>query len=188
MEINNSYCKFISNLPENNPHRIYHDTEYGFPANSDKELFERLILEINQAGLSWYIILKKRDSIKIAYSNFNIQKIAKYQENDIIKLLNNKKIIRNRLKINAIIYNANKIIDLQNRFGSFKNWLDLNCKLTLPLWIQLFKDNFKFTGKEITKEFLISTGYLEGAHTKKCNILEITTKAKAKWFKIKNEC
>ena len=186
METNHSYCKFTNKLSENNLHKIYHNTEYGFPVISDKELFGRLILEINQAGLSWDIILKKRNAIKKAYSNFNIQKVAKYQESDIEKLLNNKRIIRNRLKINAIIYNAKRIIDLQNKFGSFKKWLDNNSKLTLSLWITTFKKNFKFTGKEITKEFLISTGYVKGAHTSKCKIFRLTINAGAMWYKIKD--
>ena len=178
MENSNLYCEFVQNLPSDNVHRIYHDTEYGFPVNSDNELFGRLVLEINQAGLSWDIILKKKMSFKKAFSNFNIQKIARYNNNKISELMNNADIIRNKLKINAVIYNANQIMILQKKYGSFKNWLDQNSNLNLENWIKIFKINFKFTGKEITKEFLISTGYLDGAHHPKCQIYNLLIQKK----------
>ena len=100
----NSYCHYVSKLKANDPHRIYHDNFYGKEVHDDDELFGRLILEINQAGLSWTTILHKQDNIKKAYSNFNIKKISMYSNDDIESLLSNAGIIRNRLKINAIIY------------------------------------------------------------------------------------
>lgn len=174
-----SYCEFVEQLEESNVHRIYHDNQYGFPIDSDNELFGRLILEINQAGLSWTTILNKQQNFRKAYSAFDIKKIAKYSEKDIERLLNNAGIIRNKLKVNAAIYNAQQIIDIQKKLGSFKSWLDKNHPMKLEDWVKLFKKTFKFTGGEITKEFLISTGYLEGAHIKDCHIFhQISSRGK----------
>ena len=165
-----TYCDFVANLDKSNLHKIYHDKEYGFPIKDDNELFGRLILEINQAGLSWTTILKKKNNFRNAYSGFNIQKIAKYDEKDIKQLLNDSSIIRNKLKVNATIYNAQKVLLIQKELGSFRYWLEENRDKKLEEWIKLFKNTFKFTGGEITKEFLISTGILEGAHTENCSI------------------
>lgn len=165
-----TYCAFVQELPEDHVHRVYHDTEYGFPLHHDDELFGRLILEINQAGLSWTTILNKKDNFKKAYSNFSIEKIAHYGKYDIDRLLSDAGIIRNKLKIGAAIYNANQILRIQEECGSFKAWLDQNRGLTKPEWVKLFKKNFKFTGGEITGEFLMSTGYLPGAHHPNCPV------------------
>ncbi|MCA9383565.1 DNA-3-methyladenine glycosylase I [Candidatus Dojkabacteria bacterium] len=165
-----SYCEYVDSLPLDNVHKIYHDTQYGFPLDSDDELFGRLLLEINQAGLSWNTILNKQDNFRRAYSNYSIEKVASYNETEIARLLSDEGIIRNRLKINAAVHNAKVIIDLQNEFGSFKNWLDSQRDLNLEQWVKLFKKHFKFTGGEITKEFLMSTGYLTGAHIERCVI------------------
>lgn len=165
----NSYCHYVSKLKANDPHRIYHDNFYGKEVHDDNELFGRLILEINQAGLSWRTILHKQDSIKKAYSNFNIKKVSMYSNDDIESLLSNAGIIRHRLKINAIIFNANKIIKIQKDFGSFYLWLKKLKGKDIEHWVKIFKRNFKFTGPEITKEFLISTAFVEGAHVKSCH-------------------
>lgn len=170
MEKTSSYCEYVESLEKDNIHRVYHDTQYGFSINSDDELFCRLTLEINQAGLSWTTILNKQENFRKAYSNFDINAVAHYRQSDIERLLKNSGIIRNKLKINATIHNANKIIELQESFGSFKKWLAKNHALTLNEWVKLFKKNFKFTGGEITKEFLISTGYVKGAHITSCPI------------------
>ena len=174
MEKLSSYCEYVKNLPEDNIHRIYHDTQYGFKIDSDNELFGRLILEINQAGLSWTTILIKQDNFRKAFSNFDIKKIANYGKSDISRLLANSGIVRNKLKINAVIFNARKILELQKKYGSFKSWLKINndSNLSLTNWVVLFKENFKFTGNEITKEFLTSTGYIKGAHIETCSILD----------------
>ena len=169
-EFSKTYCDYVSKLDENNLHKIYHNEQYGFPIKDDNELFGRLILEINQAGLSWTTILMKQNNFRNAYSTFNIQKISRYNDEDIRRLLNDSSIIRNRLKINAIIYNAKKILVLQKEFSSFKSWLEVNRGKKLEDWVKLFKKIFKFTGGEITKEFLISTGFIEGAHIKDCPI------------------
>ena len=174
MEKPSSYCEYVKNLPEDNIHRIYHDTQYGFKIDSDNELFGRFILEINQAGLSWATILNKQDNFRTAFSNFDIKKIADYGKSDISRLLANSGIVRNKLKINAVIFNARKIVELQKEYGSFKSWLKIknDCNLNLTNWVALFKENFKFTGNEITKEFLTSTGYIKGAHIEACPILD----------------
>ena len=174
MEKPSSYCEYVKNLPEDNIHRVYHDTQYGFKIDSDNELFGRLILEINQAGLSWTTILNKQDNFRTAFSNFDIKKIADYGKSDISRLLANSGIVRNKLKINAVIFNARKIVELQKEYGSFKSWLKIknDYNLNLTNWVALFKENFKFTGNEITKEFLTSTGYIKGAHIETCPILD----------------
>ena len=174
MEKPSSYCEYVKNLPDDNIHRVYYDTQYGFKIDSDNELFGRLILEINQAGLSWTTILNKQDNFRTAFSNFDIKKIADYDKPDISRLLANSGIVRNKLKINAVIFNARKILELQKKYGSFKSWLKIknDSNLNLNDWVILFKENFKFTGNEITKEFLTSTGYIKGAHIETCPILD----------------
>lgn len=159
-------------------HRVYHDTAYGFPIDNDDELFERLMLEINQAGLSWTTILNKQENFKKAYKNFNIKKVAAFKEKDFERLINDPGIIRNRLKINAAIENAKTVLEIQREFGSFKKWLDHHHPKTKDEWIKLFKNIFKFTGGEIVNEFLTSTGYLPGAHIESCPVYKKMVKAK----------
>lgn len=180
-----TYCDAIKDFPLDNVHRKYHDQYYGFPIDSDNELFGRLILEINQAGLSWDTILKKEQNFRDAYDDFDMCKIANYDQEDIDRLLNDAGIIRNRLKINAVIYNAQQVLELQKEHGSFKAWLDKHHPLSLENWIKLFKKTFKFTGGEITNEFLMSTGYLEGAHERKCPVFDKIAKENPLWMKMK---
>lgn len=165
-----SYCEFVRDLPEGNVHRQYHDHHYGFPLTDDNELFGRLILEINQAGLSWELILKKAHNFRAAYANFDIDTVAGYTDEDRARLLQDAGIIRNKLKVNAAIHNAQQIQQLQAEFGSFKAWLDHHHPMPKTDWVKLFKKTFKFTGGEITGEFLISTGYLPGAHDMGCPV------------------
>ena len=182
MEKPSSYCQAVMLMEPNNPHGIYHDTQYGFPILDDDELFGRLILEINQAGLSWTTILNKQDNFRKAYHQFNIKKIAAYKEKDRVRLLEDAGIIRNRLKVDAVIHDANVILGLQKEHGSFKNWLDNQNPKTKAEWTNLFKKTFKFTGCEIVNEFLMSTGYLEGAHEKGCEIYNKVIESKPKWM------
>ncbi len=163
-----SYCNYVKNLPDDNVHKIYHDFHYGVEIEDDNQLFGRLILEINQAGLSWNTILNKQENFREAFDNYEIARIADYGEEKIEELLKNAGIIRNRLKINAVIYNARRVKEIQNEFGSFNNWLKSQNSLTLAEWVKLFKSNFKFVGGEIVNEFLMSTNYLPGAHTVEC--------------------
>lgn len=134
-----SYCEYVLTHPEDDFNRIYHDTQYGFPISEDHLLFERLMLEINQAGLSWITILKKADNFRRAYDKFDIDKVASYKKRDMTRLLSDAGIIRNRLKINAAIENARRIQSCRNEFGSFKGWLDAHTSLTLEEWTKLFK-------------------------------------------------
>ncbi len=169
-----SYCSYIRTLSGDSLslHKEYHDKHYGFPISDDNRLFERLMFEINQAGLNWILILKKQDNFRKAFDNFNIEKVASYGDTDFERLMNDKNIIRNRLKIRAAIDNARIIIGIQQASGSFRNWLDVNAKnhTSLEEWTRLFKKTFRFTGSEITNEFLMSTGYLPGAHDKDCPV------------------
>lgn len=162
-------------------HQVYHDTQYGFPINDDDELFCRMVLEINQAGLSWTTILKKQESFRKAYHNFSIKKVASYTKKDVQRLLNDAGIIRNKLKVNAAIENAKTIITLQKQFGSFKNWLYSNHPKSKAEWTFLFKKTFRFTGGEIVHEFLVSCGYLPGAHDAGCPVYKKVIKAKPMW-------
>ncbi len=173
-----SYCDAVSNIDKNNIHRIYHDIAYGFPIDNDDELFERLVLEINQAGLSWSTILNKQENFKKAYKNFNIKKIAAFNEKDFDRLMNDPGIIRNRLKINAAIENAKTLLIIQKEFGSFKKWIDHHHPKTKEEWVKIFKNTFRFTGGEIVNEFLMSTGYLPGAHIESCPVYKKMVKAK----------
>ncbi|MFN5910196.1 MAG: DNA-3-methyladenine glycosylase I [Bacteroidota bacterium] len=177
-----SYCVFCASRPKDDLHRQYHDERYGFPLSDDNELFGRLILEINQAGLSWETILKKEDNFRRAFDEFCIEKIALYTNDKLLELMNDSGIIRNQMKINAVVHNAGVVLELKNEFGSFKNWLDeQECK-TLDEWVLLFKRRFKFVGKEIVAEFLMSTGYLIGAHSEACPIFEKVVVSGPKWI------
>ncbi|SFQ49402.1 DNA-3-methyladenine glycosylase I [Parafilimonas terrae] len=178
-----SYCSYVAALNNDNVHKHYHDKEYGFPLADDDELFARLVLEINQAGLSWTTILNKKDNFFKAYDNFNVKKVAKYNQKKIDTLLNDAGIIRNRLKINAAIENAKKILEIQKEHGSFKKWLDKNHPLTKEEWVKLFKKHFRFTGGEIVNEFLMSSGYLPGAHAEDCPVYKKIIKLKPMWLK-----
>lgn len=179
----NTYCDYCKSHPEDTFNKSYHDTEYGFPLKDDNLLFERFILEINQAGLSWITILKKADHFRKAYHGFDIDKVAKYGEKDRARLLADPGIIRNRLKVNAAIVNAQKIQELRKEHGSFKGWLDANHGLSKEEWIKLFKKTFIFTGGEIVNEFLISTGYLPGAHDESCPTFKKVASLRPAWMK-----
>ena len=178
-----TYCDAVSTMDKNNLHKIYHDTAYGFPIDNDDELFGRLILEINQAGLSWSTILNKQENFKKAYKNFNIKKVAAFKEKDFERLMNDAGIIRNRLKINAAIENAKTLLNIQKEFGSFKNWIDHHHPKTKDEWVKIFKKTFRFTGGEIVNEFLMSTGYLPGAHVESCAVYKKVVKAKPAFLK-----
>ena len=171
-----TYCDYITTITgeQLSLHKEYHDNHYGFPIKKDDELFERLMFEINQAGLNWILILKKQDNFRKAFENFDIDKVACYGEKEFQRLMNDPGIIRNRLKINAAIENAKVVRKIRNETGSFRLWLDLHSEKinSLEEWTKLFKKTFKFTGGEIVNEFLMSTGYLPGAHSPECPVYE----------------
>ena len=162
-----TYCDAA---PGHAHHGPYHDTEYGFPSADDRVLFERLVLEINQAGLSWLTILKKREAFRAAFDGFDIDRVAAYGEAERERLLADPGIIRNRLKIDAAIENARRVVALRDTHGSFDGWLRAHHPLSKTDWVRLFKRSFRFTGGEITGEFLMSLGYLPGAHHDRCPV------------------
>ena len=181
-----SYCRAIEGMTGERKalHKAYHDKLYGFAIHNDNELFGRLVLEINQAGLSWETILKKEAGFRKAYDNFNLQKVAAYTEADRERLLADTGIIRNRLKINAAIENAKTILLQQQEHGSFENWLKTHHPKTREEWVKLFRKTFRFIGGEIVNEFLMSIGYLSGAHTDDCEVYQHIAKDKPMWMTV----
>jgi len=169
-----TYCEYLNTISGEALalHKEYHDNHYGFPLNDDNLLFERLMFEINQAGLNWILILKKQHNFRKAFDDYNIDKVAAYGEKDIMRLMNDAGIIRNRLKIKAAVLNAQKIQEIRKEHGSFKLWLDEHArnKDSIAEWTNLFRKTFSFTGGEIVNEFLMSTGYLPGAHSPECPV------------------
>ncbi|HEX6616220.1 MAG TPA: DNA-3-methyladenine glycosylase I [Gemmatimonadales bacterium] len=161
------YCDVA---PGHEWHGPYHDEEYGFPLADDAALFERLVLEINQAGLSWLTILKKREAFRRAYDGFDPAIVAGYGARERRRLLADAAIIRNRLKIDAAIANAGRILELRASHGSFAGWLEAHHPLSKDEWVALFRRTFRFTGGEIVGEFLMSIGFLPGAHALACPV------------------
>jgi DNA-3-methyladenine glycosylase I len=172
------YCDFAQGHQWHGP---YHDTEYGFPLADDPGLFERLVLEINQAGLSWLTILKKREAFRRAYDGFDPAVVAGYGARERRRLLADPGIIRNRLKIEAAIANAARILELQQSHGSFACWLAAHHPRSKAEWVKLFKQTFRFTGGEIVGEFLMSIGYLPGAHSERCPVHRRILKQRPPW-------
>lgn len=172
------YCAAAPGHPWHGP---YHDTEYGFPVADDRRLFERLALEINQAGLSWLTMLKKRAALQAAFDGFDIDRVAAYTEADRARLLADAGIIRNRRKIDAVIENARRIVALRTDYGSFADWLAAHHPRTRADWVRLFGRTFVFTGGEIVGEFLMSTGYLPGAHHPACPVYQAILARNPPW-------
>ena len=173
-----SYCTSAIGHPLHGP---YHDREYGFPVRTDRQLFERLVLEINQAGLSWLTILAKRQNFRRAFDRFDVEAVAAYGARDRRRLLADAGIIRNRLKIDAVIHNARRVLELKADHGSFKRWIEAHHPIARPAWVKLFRETFRFTGGEITGEFLISTGYLPGAHLRSCPVYAAVLRRGPAW-------
>ena len=174
-----SYCDAAPGHPWHGP---YHDTEYGFPSRDDAVLFERLILEINQAGLSWLTVLQKRAAFRAAYAEFDLERVAAFDATDRARLLADAGIIRNRLKVEAAIHNAGVLIGLRDRYGSIADWLDTHHPRDKPAWVKLFKQHLRFTGGEIVGEFLMSLGYLPGAHRNDCPVSERIAMLRPPWL------
>ncbi len=177
MTLSHPYCNYVLSITdENDVDKIYHDFHYGVRIENDNELFCRLVMEINQAGLSWRTILVKEKYFRKAYNNFDIKKVAKYNEKDFVRLMSDAGIIRNRLKISAAIYNANQLLVIQKEYGGFRKWLDVYSQeigQDKHAWLKLFKKQFKFVGGEIVGEFLMSIGVLQGAHDIHCKYAKI---------------
>ncbi len=164
----------------------YHDTEWGIPVHDDKLLFEFLILEGAQAGLSWSTILRKRNGYRQAFDNFDAKKIAEYDETKIAELLQNPEIIRNRLKIRAAVTNAKAFLEIQQEYGSFdafvwsfvdgnpiqnqwRNFAELPAKTDLSdnMSKDLKKRGFTFVGSTICYAFMQAVGMVND-HTTDC--------------------
>jgi DNA-3-methyladenine glycosylase I len=173
------YCAIAPGHPIHGP---YHDTEYGFPQREEAVLFERLLLEINQAGLSWETILKKREGLRAAYGGFEVDTVAGYGQADIVRLMGDAGIIRNRLKVLAATHNAQVIQTLRASHGGFAGWLDAHHPLEKADWVKLFKQTFRFTGGQITGEFLMSLGYLPGAHHQGCPAFALVARRQPAWM------
>lgn len=176
-----SYCDAAPGHPIHGP---YHEREHGFPVASDAPLFERFVLEINQAGLSWLTVLQKRDAFRRAFAGYDIDRVARFTDARRAKLMQDAGIIRNRLKIAAVIENAKRIRALRHEHGSFAAWLDAHHPLTKPEWVKLFKRTFVFTGGEITGELLMSVGYLPGAHVESCPVYAQVLRARPQWANV----
>jgi len=174
-----SYCAAAPGHPWHGP---YHDAEYGFPIRDETVLFERLALEINQAGLSWLTVLKKRAAFREAFDGFDVDKVATYGDAETARLLATSGIIRNRLKIAAVIANARQVRALRDSHGSFAGWLDAHHPRPKAEWVALFRRTFTFTGGEITGEFLMSLGYLPGAHHAGCPVQDRIARLDPPWM------
>ncbi len=162
----------------------YHDSEWGIPEHDDKKLYELLILECFQAGLSWECILNKRENFRKAFDDFDIDKICNYDDAKIAELMNDASIIRNRLKINATITNSRVFKEIQKEFGSFDDYLwgytknkviaePYTLRTTSPLSDSISKDlkkrGMKFVGSTIIYSYLQAVGILN-AHGNECDL------------------
>jgi DNA-3-methyladenine glycosylase I len=179
-----TYCAVA---PGHEWHGPYHDREYGFPLSSDAELLERLMLEVNQAGLSWLTILKKREAFHRAFQGFDPDIVARYGARDRRRLLADAGIIRNRLKVDAAIANAKTVLELRESHGSFAGWLASHHPRSKPAWVKLFKETFRFTGGEIVGEFLMSVGYLPGSHIPSCPVYQRIAALNPPWMMVRGK-
>jgi DNA-3-methyladenine glycosylase I len=175
------YCDVAPGDPV---HASYHDTEYGFPLSDESGLFERLCLEVMQAGLSWAIVLKKRPTMQAAFDGFDVDAVAAYGEAEVARLLADRGIIRNRRKVAAIIENAGRIAALRHSHEGFAAWIAAHHPLPKDQWVGLFRKNFVFMGTEIVGEFLMSIGYLPGSHRPDCPAYGRIAPLKPPWMEV----
>ncbi len=184
MNDNKSRCEWVDG--GNELYYEYHDNEWGTPVHDDQMLFEFLTLEAAQAGLSWATILNKRGGYRRAFDNFDINKVAKYDEKKIAQLLDNSEIVRNKLKVNATVINAGRIIEMQKEFGSFDQFIwsfvdgktidngfkemsdvPSSTELSDAMSKDLKRRGFKFIGTTICYAFMQATGMVND-HTTDC--------------------
>lgn len=173
------YCDAAPGHPFHGP---YHDEEYGFPLSDETQLFERLSLEVFQAGLSWLLVLRKREGLRAAFAGFDVDRVAAFNEADIARLRADPAIIRNRLKIAATIENARRLQALRQSDGGFAAWIAAHHPLPLEDWVRLFRKTFKFMGGEVVNEFLMSIGYLPGAHRQDCPVFARIARHRPPWM------
>jgi len=174
-----SYCGIA---PGHLLHGPYHQDEHGFPTRDDRVIFERLVLEINQAGLSWLVTLKKRPGFRAAFADYDLDAVAAYGPAEVERLSADLAIVRNRRKIEAVIENARRLVALRQRHGSLAAWLDSHHPMTKPDWLRLLKRELVFMGGEIAGEFLMSLGYLPGAHDADCPVQARVLAANPPWL------
>ena len=150
--------------------QYYHDSEWNVLIDDDNRFFEFLCIEIMQAGLSFETIIQKREALCDAFDNFDFEKISQYDENKIRELMKDKRIVRNRKKIEAVIYNAKRFSSIVKTYNSFLKWFSSRKseKDNLNNYIILFKENFRFVGPEIVREFLESSGLITKEHDAEC--------------------
>ena len=159
--------------PKNERYIRYHDEEWGQPVYDDKKLFEMLILESFQAGLSWECVLNKREAFREAFDGFDLKKVCGYQEEQVERLMQNKEIIRNRRKITAAIKNANIFLEIQKEFGSFSDYLwhftgheiiyetgKTTSELSDTVSADLYKRGMRFVGSTIIYSYLQAVGII----------------------------
>lgn len=175
------YCDIAPGHPVHGP---YHDREYGFPQDDQRVLFERLSLEIFQAGLSWLIVLKKRPALLAAFEGFDPARVAAYGEAEVARLMADAGIIRNRRKIEAVIENARRLVALSAAHGSLAAWIKSHHPQAKPGWIKLFKSQFVFMGGEVVGEFLMSIGYLPRAHRDSCPVYDRIKALNPPWMAV----
>ena len=173
------YCDAAPGHPLHGP---YHDKEYGFPLSDETALFERLSLEVFQAGLSWLLVLRKREGLRVAFAGFDVDRVAAFDAADIARLQADPAIIRNRLKIAATITNARCLQALRDSHGGFAAWIADHHPLSLEEWVKLFRKTFKFMGNEVVNEFLMSIGYLPGAHREDCPVFARVARHQPPWM------
>jgi len=176
-----SYCDFARGHPVHGP---YHDREYGFPIDDERLLFERLLLEINQAGLNWELVLNKREGFRRAFCGYDVDRVASFGEQDRARLLADPGIVRNRLKVDAAITNAGVIRAMRSTHGGFAGWLRAHHPLSKDDWVRLFRRTFRFTGGEITGQFLMSIGYLPSPHRPECPVYERIVRLAPPWLDV----
>lgn len=177
----NWYCDSAPGHPLHGP---YHDTQYGFPLTDEALLFERLSLEIFQAGLSWEIVLKKRPTTAAAFHGFAVDRVAVYRARDIARLLKDSGIIRNRLKVESIVENAKRLRAIRESHGGFAGWLDHHHPRAKDDWVKLFRQTFRFMGGEVVNEFLMSIGYLPGPHREDCPVYKRIQRLRPPWSRV----
>jgi DNA-3-methyladenine glycosylase I len=174
------YCDIARGHPVHGPH---HDREYGRPVSRDDVLLERIAMEIMQAGLSWLLVLNKRVAMQAAFRGFDPDVVACFGARDVNRLLKDEGIIRNRRKIEAIIENARRVRNLRAEYGSIRGFLDAHHPLRLPDWVKTMKKTFVFMGPEVVNEFMMSTGYLPGAHAETCPKYRVIARLRPAWMR-----
>jgi DNA-3-methyladenine glycosylase I len=175
-----AYCLIARDHPVHGP---FHDREHGFPVTADADFLERLALEINQAGLSWLVVLRRRESLARAFAGYDLDRVAAFGAADIERLLADPGVVRHRRKLEAVIENARRMTAMREHHGSVRAWFDRHHPLPLSEWLRLLRRTFVFVGPEIANELLVGTGYLPGAHLPDCPAWPNVIAANPPWLR-----